>query len=340
MAIRRIDSRESYTLPGVHGVHLAELVGRWGVSPDELLGPFELTVEALADPAARVSVPLIERIVARARALTGEPMLGVYLGLHMRISAHGFLGLAAMAASTLREALTLASQFAPTRTMAIGIRLEEQDDRAAIVFDEHCSFGSARDFVIFALIVGLDRIGTALTGQEFSDGEVEVAFSEPEYAARLVESFPRAQVRFSQVANRMVFDRRYLDLRISTADPDALRLSRDQCERELDRVGFRRSLATRVRALLGARDRDLPSLERAARELGTSVRTLKRKLADEGTSYSELVDHVQVGRAVSLVRSGLAVDEIADRLGYSDAANFTRAFRRWTGKSPHAYRKA
>jgi AraC-like DNA-binding protein len=69
-----------------------------------------------------------------------------------------------------------------------------------------------------------------------------------------------------------------------------------------------------------------------------SVRTLKRKLAEEGTSYSDLTDQVQLGRAVSLRRSVLTVDEIADRLGYSDAANFTRAFRRWTGKSPRAYR--
>jgi AraC-like DNA-binding protein len=327
-----------HTLPGVHAVHLAELVRRWGITPEELLGPFGQTLEELADPASRVSVPTVERGVARARTLTGEPALGVYLGLQMRISAHGFLGFAAMAASTLREALMLASRFAPTRTTAIGIRLEEHGDRAAIIFDEHCSFGTARDVVITALMVGLDRIAASLAGTELPGGDFEVAYPEPEYAARLLQSLPRDKVRFSQASNRMVFDRRILDSRIATADPDALRLARDQCERELQRLGFHPNIVTRVRALLGACDRELPSLERAARQLGMSTRTLMRKLAEVGTAYSDLSDQVQLGRAVSLLRSQLTVDEIADRLGYSDAANFTRAFRRWTGKSPRAYR--
>jgi AraC-like DNA-binding protein len=284
-------------------------------------------------------VPLFERIVVRALTLTGEPGLGLYTGLQVRISAHGFLGLAAMAASTLREALTLASQFAATRTTAIGIRLEEQDDRAFIVIDEHCSLGSAQDYIISSLMVGFQRIGTALTGQDLY-GEIEVAYPEPEHAARLTPLLPPHKVRFSQPQNRIVIDRKSLDLPIGTADPDALRLARDQCERELDRLGLRRNVVTSVRSLLSAHDRELPSLERVARELGMSVRTLKRKLAEEGTTYSVLVDEVQVGRAALLLRSGCSVDEIADRLGYSDAANFTRAFRRWTGKSPRAYRSA
>jgi AraC-like DNA-binding protein len=321
----------------VHGAHIAELVQRWGIAPEELLGPFGLSVEALADPASSVSVPTMER---RARTLTGEPALGVYLGLQMRISAHGFLGFAVMAASTLREVLTLASRFAPTRTTAIGIRLEERDDRAAIIFEEHCSFGTARDFVISALVVGFDRIGSALVaGKELLGGEVDVAFPEPVYAARLLQSLRADKIRFSQAANRMEFDRRNLDLPIATADADAFRLARDQCERELDRLGLRGSLVTRVRALLGARDRELPALARVARELGMSVRTLKRKLAEEGTTYSGLVDEVNLGRAAMLLQRELTVEEIADRLGYSDAANFTRAFRRWTGKSPRAYRR-
>jgi AraC-like DNA-binding protein len=350
MAAKRAEStgdpRESHTLPGVHVAHLAELVQRWETTPEELLAPFGLTVETLAEPTSRVSVPLIERIVARARTLTGEPGLGFYLGLQMRISAHGFLGFAAMVASTVREAIVLVSRFAPTRTTAIGIRLEERDDRAFIILDEHCSFGTARDFILVALTVGFGRMGNALTSRELlGELEVEYAFPEPEYHARFVQlsahefQLSPNDVRFSQPANRVVLDRKALDLPIAMADPDALRLARDQCERELDRLGYRRSLVTRVRALLSARDRELPPVERVARELGTSVRTLKRKLAEEGTTYSGLVDEVQVGRAALLLRSGLTVDEIADRLGYSDAANFTRAFRRWTGKSPRAYRK-
>lgn len=331
------DSRDVHTVPGVHAAHVAELVGRWGITPEELLGPLGLTVDELADPASRLSIPMLERVVAKARALTGEPGLGYYLGLQMRISAHGYLGFAAMTASTIREALELAVRFAPTRSTALSLRLEEREDRAYIVFEENCSFGTAQDVVIVSLMVGFWRIGNSLTGETLT-GDAELAFPEPVYASRLSGLLP-GEVHFSRPAHRLVFNRKFLDFRLNMADAGALRLARDQCERELDRLGYQRSFLARVRAVLGAHDRELPSLEQIASELSTSGRTLKRKLADEGTSYSDLIDEVQAARAISLLKSDLTVDEIADRLGYSDSANFTRAFRRWTGKTPGAFRK-
>jgi AraC-like DNA-binding protein len=332
------DPGDHHTIPGIHAAHLAALLGRWGISPEELLDPLGLKANELADPSSRLSVSLFRRVVARARMLTGEPGLGFHIGLHSRVSLHGYLGIAAMTASTLREALELTTRFAPTRSTAIDMRLEERDDEAVIVIDEKCSFGEAQDLVIICLIVGLMHIGESLVGH-LLEGRVDLAFPEPDYVARLAgELAPR--FRFDQPAHRIVFDRKHLDLPLRLADPDALRLARDQCERELERLGFRQGFASRVRSILGARARDLPLLDAIAAELGTSQRTLKRKLAEEGVSYSELVDEARSARAVALMRSELTVDEIADRLGYSDAANFTRAFRRWTGKTPRAFRKA
>lgn len=316
---------------------MAEIVGRWGISAEELLGPLGLTADQLADPTSRVPIATVEALFDRARTLTGEPALGYHLGLQMRISAHGYLGFAAMAASTIREALELACRFAPTRTTAIDLRLEESADRACVVFDENCSFGKVQDIVIVALMVGLWRLGNSLTGKDLT-GDAELAFPEPSYASRLAGLLP-GTLRFSQPSHRLVFDRRILDLPITMSDPDALRLAREQCERELDRLGYQQSYVARVRAVLGAHERELPSLEETASQLGASARTIKRKLAEEGSSYSNLVEEVQAARALSLLKSELTVDEIANRLGYSDAANFTRAFRRWTGKTPSAFRK-
>jgi AraC-like DNA-binding protein len=330
-------SSDGHTVPGVHAAHLAEVLGRWGITPEELLFPLGLDAKALADPASRLSIPMLIRVVDRARTLSGEPALGYHLGLQMRISAHGYLGFAAMTASTLREALELACRFAPTRSTAIELRLEERDDRAYVVIHENTDFGSAREVVVVSLLVGIWRIGDSLTGKELV-GDAELAFAEPPYASRLVDLLPGA-FRFSQPEHRLVFDRSFLDLPLTLSDPDALRLARDQCERELDRLGYQRSLTARVRAILGAADGELPSLEDMAAELGTSARTLKRRLADDQTKYSDLVDSVQSARAMALLRSELTVDEVANRLGYSDSANFTRAFRRWTGKTPSAFRK-
>jgi AraC-like DNA-binding protein len=80
------------------------------------------------------------------------------------------------------------------------------------------------------------------------------------------------------------------------------------------------------------------SLEELARQSHTSVRTLERKLRAQGTCYSELLEQARHHAALELLRTELGIEAIAARLGYSDAANFTRAFRRWTGESPRAHR--
>jgi AraC-like DNA-binding protein len=94
-----------------------------------------------------------------------------------------------------------------------------------------------------------------------------------------------------------------------------------------------------VRGLLQGAGRNLPTLDEVARALHVSSRTLKRKLTEHHTSFSRIVDAHLRGQALLLIDDPrLTIDEIADRLGYSDTANFARAFRRWTGSAPGAFR--
>lgn len=82
------------------------------------------------------------------------------------------------------------------------------------------------------------------------------------------------------------------------------------------------------------------SVQRAARQLGLSVRTLQRRLRDEGVTHRAVVDTVREAMALRLLtESEYRVSEIAERLGFSDTATFHRAFRRWTGGTPAAYRR-
>lgn len=326
---------EEHGIPAVHALHLADLVRRWGIAKKDLLRGI-VAEEQLGDPDAVLAVSVVKELVERARTLTGEPAIGVHLGMQMRISAHGYLGFAAMASSRLRDALELASRFAPTRTSALELELVVERDEASLVIHERADFGTARDVVLVALLVGIWQIGNAVTGRELG-GSADFAFPAPGYAARLGAMAPLA--RFGMPANRLVFDPAMLDLPLTMADPVALQLAREQCERALDALGQARIVA-RVRALLMRRDRGFRSLEDVAAELSLSARTLKRRLADQGVAFSTLLEEARRDRALLLLRSpDLSLDEIADRLGYSDVANFGRAFRRWTGSTPAAHRK-
>lgn len=329
-------------LPAVHTRHIVDVVKRWGVSAKDVLGPLGIDEATLDDPGARMPLADVERIVRRAQELTGEPGLGFYLALEMRISWHGYLGFAAMTAPTLRESLVLAERYTPTRTSALELRLLEEGDTASLILEEKEPLGDAREVIVIGLLFGLGTIGESLAGVSLP-GHGEIAMPEPPHWPRFRHLFEGAI--WGQPAHRLVFPSAVLDIPLTLSDPGALKLATERCEAELARLGFEGRASTRVRALLNeattstAAMNTMPSADDVARTLGMSGRTLKRRLADEKTTFSDILDDVRHQRALLLLDDKrLTVAEIGARLGYADAASFTHAFQRWTGQSPAAMR--
>jgi len=325
------------TLPAIHALYFLTLLERWHIDARALLEELGLSREALAQPGARIDIPMVERLFARGTELTGESALGFYLGWQMRISAHGFLGFAAMTSATTRAALQVAVRFAPTHTDALTLELEEGPEFTSLIFRERADLGTAREIIISALMVGIWQIGISLTGQQLV-GDADVAFSEPAGYAHFKHLLP-SPIRFARPDHRLTFLSGVLDLPLLLADPAAQQLAREQCERDLEAVRANHSLSDRVKRLLVGENDQFRSIHEVARALFMSDRTLKRKLMSEGTSYFELLDTARKERALSLVKSNdLTLEQVAERVGYSELSNFTRAFRRWTGTTPKRYR--
>jgi len=322
-----------YGLPGAYVLELLALVEDARGSTDRLLAGLPIDRAALADPLTVVPLRVCEALVARASELTSIRALGLQLGLRMKLSSHGFLGFAAMTADNVREALELAARFASTRTSAISLSLHVEGELASIEIAERAPLGALREVIVLALVIGLAQLGQRLTGRVL-DGVGECAFAEPDY----VRGTPfHGRLRFARPTHRLVFPARELALPITSADPSAKRLAADQLEREL--AALREAeLIAKVRALLANGD-DAIGIDAMARALRMAPRTLKRRLAELGTTYSTLRDSQRRARALLLLdERALSISEVADRLGYTELPNFTRAFRRWTGMSPAAYR--
>ncbi|GAL30443.1 transcriptional regulator AraC family [Vibrio variabilis] len=84
-----------------------------------------------------------------------------------------------------------------------------------------------------------------------------------------------------------------------------------------------------------------PSIETLSSELGMSSRTLRRHLKNEGTSYQQLLDDVRYRLARHyLLNTQITIEEISDRVGFSDSANFRHAFKKWSGHSPKGFRNS
>lgn len=328
---------QTHTLPAVHVLQLIELVKRWHVSERELLAGLGLRSQHLADPQSTIPIDVAMQVLERARNLTAEPGLGVYLGLQTRASGHGYLGFAAMTAPTFGDAIALAIRYIPIRTTALSLRGHIEGEAAIMTIDEHADFGSARDIVLLALTIGLRQVGCVLTGRELNL-ELDLAIPEPPYFARFARALP--VTRFAQPYNRLTGRAAGLDSPLVFADAEGLQLARDQCERMLESLGLDGRIAPRARAALIAPDGTFRSLDALASELRISPRTLRRRLDAEGSSFATLVQDVRKEKSLAWLRSrDLSIDEVAARLGYSNTAAFTRAFVRWTGETPSKHRQ-
>jgi AraC-like DNA-binding protein len=151
----------------------------------------------------------------------------------------------------------------------------------------------------------------------------------------------RCEPTFDEATSWAEFDAALLDAPVAGADP-ALAAMLERHARDLVAGLPTTSVADQVRALL-AKDLagGVPEASGAAKKLGLSERSLHRKLRDERHSYQAIVDGVRRHLAERhLAERRLPITEIAFLLGFTEASSFHRAFRRWTGRTPAAYRDA
>jgi len=229
-------------------------------------------------------------------------------------------------------------RFAPVFSTAIAIELRVEGPLTSLCLEERMDLGPARDMVLISLMFGLQTIGSALTARE-QQGAAEFAFPEPAYYPRFRHLSPNA--RFGQPVSRMVFNSETLDSPIVSADATGLSLARSLCERQLEELGFDAELVDRVRRVVAEAEGGFRSLEEVASLIHLSTPTLKRKLAAQGASFSSLVERERRDRALVLLRSSrLSIEDVAERLDYANGSTFVRAFHRWTGTTPAAYRRS
>jgi len=195
--------------------------------------------------------------------------------------------------------------------------------------------------VVVDLVLGVAVLQTRrLTGWQLPSLEVLLRRPCPRDVSRYQHVFG-ARVQFGASFDQIRFPSVGLDVRLPLADPVLARVLERAASDLLQKQGTPDDLLAQVRAVLADQlaGGDL-QIERTAEVLGTSSRTLRRRLKELGTTHHTLLDEVRLARAEHYLRERRAsVDEIAFLLGFSDAPSFHRAFRRWTGKTPAQVRR-
>jgi AraC-like DNA-binding protein len=149
---------------------------------------------------------------------------------------------------------------------------------------------------------------------------------------------PVKDVAFGRAHNRLHIPRAMFDEPLPQADRHTLETCVAQCDVLMQRNERRRGITALVRTKLFRDSGGFPTLPDIAADLDIHPRTLRRRLAEEGTSFRDLLNEARSTVAVDLLRNvGLTVEEVSKRLGYSDVSTFSHAFKRWYGVAPSAY---
>ena len=318
---------------------VADLIRGCGGDSEAWLAAHGIDAAALASGAIVLSPLQLEALLSSALQMAREPALGLLLGERLVASTHGFVGHAAMNSSTLRQALEFIAKYTQLRLPLLSVHLETVSDEARLCFGSIVPLGRIERPLLEAVMLSVRNM---LEGLSLGFSPVQAAafsFDAPEYAD-LAHSLFRCDLSFSQPWAGLVVNSKSLDLPLKISDPEAFREAALMCERELEKRMSATSTVARVRMLLLERPHGFPSLPVAARLLHMTPRTLHRRLVDEGCTFRDVLEDVRHGLAMEHARAGrLSVEEMSYALGYSDTANFRRAFKRWESQPPSAFRK-
>jgi AraC-like DNA-binding protein len=182
-------------------------------------------------------------------------------------------------------------------------------------------------------------LGRDLYGDSFGFTGLRVAYAAPAHVDAYQALFA-CPVHFGEPVNSLQFDPAWSTRAPCMQDAITHAMARDMCQQFLSELTHSGGIAAVVRrALVEQMPWRFPKIESMAQELSLEPRTLRRRLEAQGTSYRQILAEVRRRLAIEYLRkTRMTTEEIASRLGYSDAANFRHAFARWTGKSPHDYR--
>lgn len=317
---------------------LMELTQEMGVEPQTWLQAADISPQHLALPTVALSTARYLAMVHSLMQHTQEPALGLLLGQRLRMNTHGTLAFAVMNSGSLRQAIQLVEHFLPLRTNLITVCFNESGACARLHFTPAADLGAAELLILETVMLAVRNVFDYLAPGTQTVLAVEFAAPVTRYQPLAQELFA-CSVHYNATTSALYLNPQTLDTPFFSADAQSLANAAAMCQAELDASTARESLTARIqRSMLGASGA-LPSLQACARILHMAPRTLHRRLEAEDTSYRTIIDQVRHRLALQYLKnSAFSLQEIAYRLGYTDQANFRRAFKRWEGVAPSALR--
>lgn len=312
------------------------LIRQLGADPAPIIAGAGLAPGTLDDPANRIPYEGYARLLRDAAARTGCPHFGLLAGGAWHLSDLGKTGELIRHAPTVGQGLEefiVHHHLNSAGGVAFLLRREGFVDFGYAIYTPVAVSTSPIYDGVMAAVANILR---EICGEAWEPSEVLLPRAAPADAGPYRRHF-QAPVRFGAEFAALRFPESWLARPVEGADPARLRQARAHVNAAgRATIVLRTSRALRTLLLHGKFSGD-----DVAQSLALHRRTLNRRLSAEGTTFQQVLDRVRFAMAKELLQeSGLSIPEIATALGYADYVSFTRAFKRWSGSPPGAWRKA
>lgn len=310
-----------------------------GVEPAALFTPSQLAMLETAKGAAEV--PLAEWIAMLHAAIAARdaPSLPAEAGASLTLRHLGVLGHVLMNCATLAEVYEQLARYIRLLGQIGQPVLSYQGAEAHLLWQWPYNSAAPGEVAQFML-------AARATFMRWLAGRNDLVFDAHFHFPRIPDAAVHARlfggvIRYGQAESKLVFPSAYMALPVVAADEELRRQVEARAQALLATLADGSALLHSLKAVLGTRlAQGRCSLEDAATALGTTARTLQRRLAAERLQFQPILDGVRHERAMLLLQEGTAsLSQIAFLLGYSDQSTFQNAFKRWSGVTPGEFRR-
>lgn len=336
-----LDVADKHRMSAVYIVRLMEAATEAGsFDLDWMLTSIGLSRRDLQGRDARCTVGHRLRLLHALTTTNDVPGLGLLAGRRIMVPDHGIVGYAMLSSATLRSVMDIIARFHQLSNPTV--RFSYHVDGSEVVIDEAPIFpfdDVATRYHLEEMLAAWLPIGALLQQGSLRFSEVRVPWARPKYH-HLYEQLFRCSIAYNQPDCGARFPAALLDEPISLANPEMALLCEQQCDIIAHEQGNEGNIVYRVQRVLLNQPGHFPPLDEVARKLNMSARTLRRHLVDEGSSFREIVGNLRMAIAAKyLQKTRMPSQSIAALLGYSDAANFHRAFKRSYRDTPEGFRR-
>lgn len=325
----------SYSGPAV--AITLKIIESYGIDPLPLMQELAIDPKIVADPNGRFRYTQIDQLWLRAAEIADDPAFGLRSADYWHPSQLGALGYGWLTSPTLRAAMMKLARYMRILTEGAVLDLEEtNDDLSAVLSYKSISMQQpTRTDSFMAMLLAMTR---ANAGKAFHPKSVSLTHDAPADTGPFYKLL-QCPVHFAASDNRFTISREDAERRLPSANPELDRLHDRLMIDYVARLD-KNAITERVKAEI---IQQLPhgriSDSNIAKGLFMNVRTLQRRLRDEGTTFQNLLTEVRRELAHQYLRdSRLSLNEISYLLGFSEMSSFSRAFKRWTGETPGSYR--